>query len=141
MIFISYKISRDPQSHRARKRLRNLAHITSRTARLDGLTEDAVRLGNLTCVWSVRPHTLERVSSLRGPHGMPPPAAQTVSRVEHYRSRLLIDASRARIASAQELLAQSRQSMARQSYVSIVCAWCQETIRFERSAVTARGQV
>jgi hypothetical protein len=31
--------------------------------------------------------------------------------------------------------------MARQSYVRIVCAWCQETIRFERAAMMARGQV
>jgi hypothetical protein len=45
------------------------------------------------------------------------------------------------MASAKALIEQSRQSMARQSYVKIVCAWCQETIRFERSAATARGQI
>jgi hypothetical protein len=45
------------------------------------------------------------------------------------------------MASAKALIAQSRQALARQSHVRIVCAWCQETIRFERSAVTARGQI
>ena len=72
---------------------------------------------------------------------MPPPPARTVSRVEHQRSRQLISDSRALIASAKALSDQSRQAMARQSYVRIVCAWCQETIRFERSAVTARGHM
>lgn len=72
---------------------------------------------------------------------MPPPPARTVSRVEHQRSRQLISDSRALIASAKALSDQSRQSMARQSYVRIVCAWCQETIRFECSTETARGQI
>jgi hypothetical protein len=45
------------------------------------------------------------------------------------------------MASAKALIAQARQAMARQSYISIVCAWCQATIRFERSTVTMRGQV
>ena len=72
---------------------------------------------------------------------MPPTPARTGSRVEPRRSRQLISNSRALIASAKALIAQSLQAMARQSYVRIVCAWCQETIRFERSAVTARGQI
>jgi hypothetical protein len=72
---------------------------------------------------------------------MPSPAALTVSRVEAQRSRELLHDARALIASAKALIAQSRQALARQSYVRIVCAWCQETIRFERSAVTARGQI
>lgn len=77
----------------------------------------------------------------RGPDSMSPPTAFTVSCVAHHRSRLLISDSRARIASAQALIQQSRQSMARQSYVRIVCARFQKTIRFERVAVTARGQI
>ena len=72
---------------------------------------------------------------------MPALPALTVSRVEHHRSRQLISDARTLIASAKVLIHQSRQSMARQSYVKIVCAWCQKTIRFERSAVTARGQL
>ena len=72
---------------------------------------------------------------------MPSPAALTGSRVEHHRSRQLIRDSRALIASATALIAQSRQAMAWQSYVRIVCAWCQETLRFERSTVTARGLI
>ena len=72
---------------------------------------------------------------------MPPSAALTVRRVEIQRSRELIHDARALIASAKALSAQSRQALARQSYVRIVCAWCQETMRFERSAVTARGQI
>jgi hypothetical protein len=64
-----------------------------------------------------------------------------VSRAESDLSRQLISDSRALIASAKALIAQSRQAMARQSYVRVVCAWCQETIRFERSTVTARGQI
>jgi hypothetical protein len=77
----------------------------------------------------------------RGPDGVPPLSVRPVSRVEIHRSRQLISDSRALMASAKTLIAQSRQAMARQSYVRIVCAWCQETIRFERSAVTVRGQV
>jgi hypothetical protein len=45
------------------------------------------------------------------------------------------------MASAKALIAQSRQAMARQSYIRIVCAWCQETIRFERVSEAAHGQV
>jgi hypothetical protein len=72
---------------------------------------------------------------------MSSPAARMVSRVEHQLSRQLLSNSRALITAAKGLLAQSRQSLARQRYLRIVCAWCQETIRFERSAGTARGQI
>jgi hypothetical protein len=72
---------------------------------------------------------------------MPSPAALTVNRVEPHRSRQLIRDSRARIASAKVLLEQSRLALAHQSFVRIVCAWCQETMRFERASETARGQV
>src|SRR5262249_20172000 len=62
------------------------------------------------------------------------PEALTVSRRLMHDSHLLI-------ASAKALISQSQQAMARQRYVRMVCAWCQETIRFERSTVTARGQI
>jgi hypothetical protein len=64
-----------------------------------------------------------------------------VSRVEQHSSRQLISDSRALITAAHELLSHARQSLARQRYLRIVCAWCQETIRFERAAGTARGQI
>ena len=72
---------------------------------------------------------------------MSPPAAPTVSRVESQRSRELIRDSRALIASAQELIRQSQWTISQQTYLTIVCAWCQQTIRFERSAEAARGQI
>ena len=71
---------------------------------------------------------------------MLPLTALTVSHVAHHRSRQLISDSRALLASAKALIDQSHQSMARQRYVRIVCAWCQETLRFARSAVPAQGQ-
>jgi hypothetical protein len=72
---------------------------------------------------------------------VPPLSVRPVSRVEIHRSRQLISDSRALMASAKALIAQSRQAMARQSYIRIVCAWCQTTIRFERCTVQACGQV
>ena len=72
---------------------------------------------------------------------MPPPPVFTVSRVEVHRSRQLLRDSRALITSANALIAQSRQSLARQSYVRIVCAWCQQLMRWHRVAETARGQI
>jgi hypothetical protein len=68
---------------------------------------------------------------------MPPPSSATVSRVKFQRSRQLLYNSCVRIASAQELMYQARQSMARQRYLKIVCAWCQQTIRWECSVPTA----
>jgi hypothetical protein len=53
----------------------------------------------------------------------------------------LISDSRALIASAKALISQSRQSMARQRYCQILCAWCQQTIRWERYEAAARGQI
>jgi hypothetical protein len=72
---------------------------------------------------------------------MPSLDALPVRRGEHHRSRQLIRDSRRLIVRARELMGQARQSMARQSYVRVVCAWCQATIRFARSPVTARGQI
>ena len=83
----------------------------------------------------------EASPSSRGPDGMPSQPALIVSRVESHRSRQLISDSRALIASAKALIAESRQSIARQRYLRIVCAWCQETIRFERAEKSGRGQV
>lgn len=72
---------------------------------------------------------------------MPSPPALPISGVEPHRSRQLISDSRALIASATALIAASRQSLARQRYLRIVCAWCQETIRFERAEESGRGPV
>src|SRR5262245_13582259 len=72
---------------------------------------------------------------------MSPATVLMMSRVEQHRSRVLISDSRALIASAQALIAQSRQSIARQSYVMIVCAWCQQLLRWQRSEETLRGQI
>ena len=67
--------------------------------------------------------------------------ADTISRVAHVRSRQLIRDSRRHMASAKALMDQSRQAMQRQNYLRVVCAWCQETLRFERATTTTRGQV
>jgi len=72
---------------------------------------------------------------------MAPATPCTISRAASYRSRVLISDSRALIASAKALIAQSRQSIARQSSVRIVCAWCQQTMRWQRSAEAVRGQI
>ena len=72
---------------------------------------------------------------------MSPSAAPTVSHVDIQRSRQLIHDSRALIASAKALIARSRQSIARQRYLTIVCAWCQQTMRWQRSAEAVRGQI
>src|SRR5262245_30690836 len=72
---------------------------------------------------------------------MSPSPVLTVSRVEVQRSRQLISNSRALIASARVRLSHARQSIARQRYVRIVCAWCQQTMRWQRSKETARGQI
>jgi hypothetical protein len=60
-------------------------------------------------------------------------------RTNPHRSSVLIHDSCTRIASAHEVLAQARQAMARQRYLKIVCAWCQQTIRWERCEQAARG--
>src|SRR5215510_6265905 len=71
---------------------------------------------------------------------MSPSRALTVSRVEVQRSRQLISDSRALMASAHVRLSDARQSIARQSYVRIVRAWCQQTMRWQRSEETVGGQ-
>jgi hypothetical protein len=63
------------------------------------------------------------------------------SAAAYHRSQQLISDSLRRIASARALMAQARQSLARQSYMRLVCAWCQATIRFERCATADRGKV
>jgi hypothetical protein len=72
---------------------------------------------------------------------VPPQSVRPVSRAAIRRSCQLISDSCALITTARELIAQSRTSRARQSYMRIVCAWCQTTIRFEGCTVAARGQV
>jgi len=72
---------------------------------------------------------------------MPPPTALTVSRVEHQRSRQLICDSQVLIAHAQELIRQSRWAIGQQTYLQIVCAWCQQTVRWQRAEGAARGQI
>jgi hypothetical protein len=72
---------------------------------------------------------------------MAPPAALTISRVEIERSRQLIRDSRTLIVSATELIRQSRWIISQQTYLMIVCAWCQQTIRWERCTGAAWGQI
>ena len=61
---------------------------------------------------------------------MPLLAMPTPKRVASHRSGLLIRNFCARIASAEALIHQARRAMARQRYLQIVCAWCQQTIRW-----------
>jgi len=65
---------------------------------------------------------------------MPPPAALTVS-------RQLIRDLQALIAFARELIRQSRWAIGQQTSLKIVCAWCQQTIRWQRAEGTACGQI
>ena len=69
------------------------------------------------------------------------PRALPVSRVDPQRSRQLIQDSRALIASAKELIRQSRWAIHQQTYLQIVCAWCQQTMRWERTEGIAWGQI
>jgi hypothetical protein len=48
------------------------------------------------------------------------------------RSRRMIQNSRALMADVQGVLRQARESLARQRYRQIVCAWCQRTVRWQR---------
>src|SRR5690242_12600057 len=52
--------------------------------------------------------------------------------VEVQRSRQLLQDSRALLADVQEVLHHARQSLIRQRYRKIVCAWCACTIRWQR---------
>jgi hypothetical protein len=72
---------------------------------------------------------------------MPSPAALTVSGAEVQLSRQLIRDSRALIASAKELIRQSQWTIGQQSYLQIVCAWCQQAMHWQRTAGAARGQI
>jgi hypothetical protein len=62
-------------------------------------------------------------------------------RYDPHRSEVLIQDSCARIASAHEGLDQARRSMARQSYLKVVCAWCTRTIRWQRRQRTVPGEM
>ena len=59
----------------------------------------------------------------------------------HARSRQLIRDSRALLTEVQAVLDDARHMLARQRYRKIVCAWCQQTIRWERCASDAWTQV
>ena len=72
---------------------------------------------------------------------MAPPAAPPVRHGEIARSRQLIHDSRVRIASAKELIRQSQGTIRQHTYLKIVYAWCQETIRFERAESAVWGQI
>src|SRR5262249_26437425 len=69
--------------------------------------------------------------------GMVSPPACTNSHGAHGRSRQLIRDSHALLAEVQEVLQDARHMLARQRYRKIVCAWCQQTIRWERCAPDA----
>ena len=69
------------------------------------------------------------------------PRALPVRRVDPQRSRQLIQDSRALITSAKELIRQSRWAIRQQAYLQIVCAWCQQTMRWERIEGIAWGQI
>ena len=72
---------------------------------------------------------------------MPPPPALTVSGVEVQRSRQLIRDSRVLIAHARESIRQARWAIAQQTSLQIVCAWCHQTMRWQRAAGGTRGQI
>jgi len=70
---------------------------------------------------------------------MPLLAMPTPKRVASHRSGLLIRNFCARIASAEALIHHARRAMARQRYLQIVCAWCQQTICWHQAEGAARG--
>jgi hypothetical protein len=72
---------------------------------------------------------------------MQSPATPIPPRVEYHRSCQLIAGARRRIASAKDLIAQSRQSLARQRFLTVVCARCQQPLGWERCDERAHGQV
>ena len=71
---------------------------------------------------------------------MPSPPALTIRRVDPQRSRQLIHDSRALMVIDRELIRQSRRTISQQIYLRIVCAWCQQTIRWERVEGGVWGQ-
>jgi hypothetical protein len=82
----------------------------------------------------VRNFRVKEGYNITGGCGMPTSDALTTS-------RRLIDDSRVLIAEAREVLDAARQTLARQCYRRLVCAWCQQTMRFERCTAAERGQV
>jgi len=65
---------------------------------------------------------------------MPPSAARTVS-------RQVIRDVQALIACAREVIRQSRWARGQQPSLTIVCAWCQQTIRGQRPEEAPRGLI
>jgi hypothetical protein len=53
----------------------------------------------------------------------------------------LIAGAHQRIAEAKAILAHSRQALARQQFLRVVCAWCQQPLGWERCDERAHGQV
>jgi hypothetical protein len=108
-----------------------------------------LRLPSLACVRRARPACQSQRAavvegaprSARGPDGMSPPVTRPVSRVDIHQSRQLIHDSRVLIAAATELIRQSRWTISQQTYRKIVCAWCQQTIRWERAEGATWGQM
>ena len=71
---------------------------------------------------------------------MPSPATPIPPRAAYYRSRQLIAETHRRIASAKALMAHARQALARQRFLTVVCAWCQQPLGWERCDESAHGQ-
>ena len=72
---------------------------------------------------------------------MPSPATPIHPRAAYHRSRQLIAGAYRRIAEAKDLIVYSRQSLARQRFLQVVCAWCQRPMGWERCDESAHGQV
>ena len=49
--------------------------------------------------------------------------------------------SQALIAHARELIRQSRWIISQQTFLQIVCAWCQQPMRWQRTEGAAQGQI
>ena len=72
---------------------------------------------------------------------MQPPATLIPARAAYHRSRELIAAAHRRIAAAKAFIASTRQSLTRQRFLRVVCAWCQRPMGWERCDESAQGQV
>jgi len=72
---------------------------------------------------------------------MQPLAVFTPPGVQVRRSRELIQDSRTLLASAKKRLQRTHQGLTRQRYQPIVCAWCQQLIRWKRCEQAVWGQV
>ena len=63
---------------------------------------------------------------------MQSPAIPLPPRAEYHRSHQLVVEARGLITLARDLMAQSRQSLAHQRFLRVVCAWCQRPMGWER---------